>query len=99
MRGSPLRAVRIQACRGPLHYSLAPPALRHEHFILGIHELFLNETTPVAQPHGVILPDSEALLLTRANYIAHQISQQPPVVQLALPRLHGVVVRAAIKTQ
>src|ERR1700722_13422758 len=97
MGGSPLRAIRIQARRRTLHHTLAPAALRHEHLILRIHEMFVYETAPVAQPHGVILPDPEALLLTRSDHISHQISKQSPVVKFAFPWLHGVVVRAAIK--
>src|ERR1700680_3559105 len=98
MGGSPFRAIGIQARRRTLNYTLAPSALRHEHLILRINEMFVYETAPVAQPHGVILPDTEALLLTSADHISHQISKQSPVVKFAFPVLHGVVVRAAIKS-
>src|SRR5579862_5402477 len=99
MRGAPLGAIRIEARSRTLHHPLAPAALRDEHLVLCVHEMLVYETAPVAQPHGVILANAEALLLMRADHISDQVSKQPPVVELALPRLHGVVVRAAIKAQ
>ena len=82
-----------------LHDALAPAALRHEHFVLGVLKMLVNQLVPLLQTHGVILPDAEALFLMRADHVAHQVSEQSPVVQAALPRLHGVVVRTAIETQ
>ena len=98
-RGAPFRSVRIHSNSRALHYALSPSALRHEDFVASLVEMFSDQRVPVLQTHGVVLADAEAFLLMRADHVAHQVSQQAPIVQPPLPRLHGFVVRAAIQAQ
>src|SRR5207253_6865645 len=97
-RGSPFRSIWIETQRRSLHNALTPAALRHEHFILGILKMLVDEKMPGLQIHGVILANSEALFLMRANHVADQVAEQSPIGKPALPRLHGVVVGAAVET-
>src|SRR5581483_7168326 len=89
----------IKPGRGTFNNALTPAALRHENLVFRSGEMLVNQIVPVSQAHGVILADAEALLLMRADDIADQVPEQPPIVQLALPGLHGVVVGTTIKPQ
>jgi hypothetical protein len=58
-----------------------------------------NEAAPITQVHAVVLTDAEALLLVRPDDVARNVTQQTPLVELALPGFHQIVVRRAIQAK
>ena len=54
---------------------------------------------PIFQAHGVVLPNSEALLLMGANHIADHVPEEPPIIEPPLPEFHSVVVGTAVQAQ
>src|SRR5579862_2699537 len=78
-RRPPFRAMGIQPYRRTFHNPLAPATFGHEHFILMRDEVFLHQRMPLLQTHGMVLANSEALLLMRSDHIANDISKQSPI--------------------
>src|SRR5947209_19610810 len=58
-----------------------------------------DQAAPVAEVHAVVLAYAEAFLLVRSNDVARNVTQQTPVIELALPRFHQIVVGRAIQPE
>jgi len=76
-----------------------PAALRDEDFGFVGGEVFADQPVPVAEFHAVILADAEALFLMGADDVTDEVTEESPVQEFALPRLHGFDVGAAVQAQ
>src|SRR5581483_5618510 len=82
--------------RGLFYDALAPAPFRREDFIFVLDKIFLDQSVPVNERHGVVLADAKTVFLVCADHVLNQISEQAPIVQMAFPGLHVVVIRAAV---
>ena len=98
-RRPPVRSMRVESHCPSFQKAFAPAALRHEYFVFGSDEILLDQIVPIFQAHGVVLANSEALLLMGANHIADHVSEEPPVIEPPLPGLHCVVVGTTVQAQ